>query len=295
MADLIGFIGLGHMGRPMAGNLLKRGFSLIVHNRSRGPVDALAAEGARPADSPAAVAREADIVITMLPDGPDVERVLAGPQGVFDAMKPGTLLIDMSTIAASTTRTLAARAAERGATLLDAPVSGGEIGAVNASLSIMVGGEADAFARARPLFEAMGNPERIRHLGPSGAGQVCKACNQLVIGGTLAAVGEAVALARRTGLDPAVMREALLGGFAASTVLDVHGRRLIERQFTPGFRTSLYAKDMRIAAETLAGAGVAAPITAVVQQLVTATVAAGRGDDDYSALGELASRLSGLA
>ncbi|MCA1584538.1 MAG: NAD(P)-dependent oxidoreductase [Acidobacteria bacterium] len=293
-AEPVGFIGLGRMGQPMARNLLKRGFSLIVHNRSRTAVEVLAELGAETAEMPAEVARRARTLITMLPDGPDVEQVFAAERGVFSALEPGTLLIDMSTIAPATTRVLAARAAEAGATLLDAPVSGGEIGAVDATLSIMVGGDRHAFDRARPLFEAMGNPERIRYLGPSGAGQICKACNQLVIGGTLAAVGEAFALARKAGVDPAVVREALLGGFAASRVLDVHGERVLAGRFTPGFRTALFAKDLRIATDALGASGVPAPVTALVQQLVTTLIASGGGDEDYSSLGTLASRLAGL-
>lgn len=292
--DPVGFIGLGHMGFPMAGHLLKRGFSLVVHNRSSRAVDDLVALGAEGADSPAHVARRARTIITMLPDGPDVEQVLTGDGGVFSTLQPNTLLIDMSTIAPATARTLAARAAEHGATMLDAPVSGGEIGAANATLSIMVGGDRAAFDRARPLFDAMGNPERVRYIGPSGAGQICKVCNQLVIGGTLAAMGEAMALARKASLDPADVREALLGGFAASRVLEVHGERVISGNFVPGFRSALYAKDIRIAADTLAASGVAAPVTAIVQQLVTALVASGRGDDDYSALATLSSQVSGL-
>ena len=205
----VGFIGLGVMGRPMARNLLKRGFPLVVHSRSQPPVDEIVAAGARKASSPAEVAREATRIITMLPDGPDVERVLAGPDGIFSALQPGTILIDMSTIAPATARKLATEASARGASMLDAPVSGGEIGAIDGTLSIMVGGAASSLAAVRPVLEAMGNPERVIHLGDSGAGQICKACNQLVIGGTLAAVGEAFALARKSGVDPAKVRAAL--------------------------------------------------------------------------------------
>jgi 2-hydroxy-3-oxopropionate reductase len=291
----IGFIGLGRMGLPMARNLLKRGFALVVHNRSRPALDELVGLGAQAAESPAEVARVTTTIITMLPDGPDVDRVLAGENGAFAALQPGTLLIDMSTIAPATTRALAERASSLGATLIDAPVSGGEIGAINATLSIMVGGPREAFERARPLFEAMGNPERIRYLGPVGAGQICKACNQLVIGGTLAAIGEAFALARKAGVNPVLVREALLGGFAASRVLEVHGERVLSGNFVPGFTAALFAKDMRIAVDTLATSGVSGPVTAIVQQLVTAIVAAGRGGDDYSALGTLSSQLSGLS
>jgi 2-hydroxy-3-oxopropionate reductase len=283
-AERVGFIGLGLMGRPMALNLLKRGFTLVVHSRSRGPVDELVAAGADAANSPAEVARRARRIITMLPDSPDVSKVLEGPDGVFGALQPGTLLIDCSSIAPATARRLAERAASLGASMLDAPVSGGEIGAINASLSIMVGGEADIFEQARPILGAMGNPERIVHIGPSGSGQICKVCNQLVIGGALAAVGEAFGLARRAGVDPVKVRAALLGGFAASRVLEVHGDRMLKNNYQPGFRARLYAKDLRIASQTLAEHETPAPVSAAVHQLVTALVASGRGDDDYAAL-----------
>lgn len=284
-AGTVGFIGLGVMGRPMARNLLKRGFPLVVHSRSSGPVDEIVAAGARRAETPADVARQTTRIITMLPDGPDVERVLAGPDGVFSALQSGTILVDMSTIAPATARKLAAEAAARGAAMLDAPVSGGEIGAIDGTLSIMVGGSASALDAVRPALEAMGNPERIVHLGESGAGQICKACNQLVIGGTLAAVGEAFALARKSGVDPAKVRAALLGGFAASRVLEVHGDRLLQKNFKPGFPARLYRKDLRIALDALSEARVSAPVTAVVQQLLSALLAQDKENLDYSALG----------
>ena len=203
MTHTIGFIGLGVMGRPMAKNLLKAGFPLVVHSRSQGPVDDVVASGSdRALSSPIDVARRATRIFTMLPDSPDVELVMEGPNGVFGALQPGTILIDTSTIAPATARRLASRAAALGATMLDAPVSGGEIGAINASLSIMVGGDADAFAAVKPLLDAMGNPERVLRIGDSGAGQLCKVCNQMVIGGALAVVSEAFALARRRGSIP---------------------------------------------------------------------------------------------
>lgn len=295
MPDTIGFIGLGLMGKPMARNLLTRGYSLIVHSRSPGPVDELVADGATRAGSPAAVARRARRIVTMLPDSPDVARVLEGPDGVFSAMQPGTILIDTSSISPAVARRLAEAARARGAAMLDAPVSGGEIGATNATLSIMVGGDPDAFAQVRPILEGMGNPERIVRIGDSGAGQICKVCNQMVIGGTLAAVSEAFALARKAEVDVAKVRDALLGGFAASRVLEVHGERILNGNYTPGFRARLYAKDYRIASETLAAHAAPAPVAALVQQLVTALVAAGRGDDDYSALATVIFRMAGLS
>jgi 2-hydroxy-3-oxopropionate reductase len=290
----VGFIGLGVMGKPMAKNLIARGYSLIVHSRSAGPVDELVAAGATAAGSPAEVARQVTRLITMLPDSPDVVQVLEGPHGAFSAIQRGTIVIDMSSISPAVARRLAKRALELGATMLDAPVSGGEIGAINASLSIMVGGDAQAFADAKPMLDAMGNPERVVHIGASGAGQICKVCNQMVIGGALAAVSEAFALARKAGVEPARVREALLGGFAASRVLEVHGERILQRNFKPGFRARLYAKDLRIASETQAELESPAPASAVVHQLVTTLVASGRGEEDYSALATVSARLAGL-
>jgi 2-hydroxy-3-oxopropionate reductase len=294
MPPTVGFIGLGLMGRPMALNLLKAGFPLVVHSRSQAPVDALVAAGATAAATPADVARAATRIVTMLPDSPDVERVLEGPAGVFSALQRESVLIDMSTIAPAVARRLAARAAERGAAMLDAPVSGGEIGAVNGTLSIMVGGDAAAFEIVRPILNAMGNQERVIRIGGSGAGQLCKVCNQMVIGGALAAVSEAFALARKAGVDPALVREALLGGFAASRVLEIHGERILEQNYKPGFRAALYAKDYGIAAATLAEHDVPAHVSAAVKQLVDALVASGRGDDDYSAVATVVFDAAGL-
>ena len=292
MSDAIGFIGLGLMGKPMALNLLKRGFPVVAHSRSAPPVDEVVAAGATRASSPANVARQCSRVITMLPDSTDVELVLEGPSGVFETLRPGTILIDMSTISPAVTRRLAEAARAKGATLLDAPVSGGEIGAIHASLSIMVGGEEAAFAEVAPILGAMGNPERIILIGGSGAGQLCKVCNQMVIGGTLAVVSEAIALARSAGVDPAKVRDALLGGFAASRVLEVHGERILNGNYTPGFRARLYAKDYRIVEETLAANHAPSPVSSVVKQLVD-TLAATRGDDDYSALATVISGMTG--
>jgi 2-hydroxy-3-oxopropionate reductase len=294
MSDRIGFIGLGVMGKPMARNLLARGFSLIVHSRSRGPVDELVAAGAQAAASPMEVARQARVILTMVPDSPDVVAVLEGDDGVFAALQPGSLIVDHSTIAPAVARRLAGRAAALGASMLDAPVSGGEVGAINASLSIMIGGAAADVERARPILEAMGNAERIIHIGESGAGQLCKVCNQMVIGGTLAAVSEAFALARKANVDPSRVRAALLGGFASSRVLDAHGERILQSNYKPGFRTQLFAKDLRIAANTLAEYETPAPVAAVVQQLVAALMAAGKGDVDYSALATVLFDLAGL-
>jgi len=294
MAETVGFIGLGLMGRPMARNLLKRGFNVVAHSRSQAPVDDVVAAGAEAASSPADVARRATRIVTMLPDSPDVERVMEGADGIFTAVQKGTILIDTSTIAPADAQRLAARARELGATMLDAPVSGGEIGAINASLSIMVGGDPDAFAAVKPILDAMGNRDCVIRIGESGAGQICKVCNQMVIGATLAAVSEAFTLARKAGVDPALVRGALLGGFAASRVLEVHGDRILNENYTPGFRAQLYAKDMRIVGRTLAAHEVPAPVAAVVQQLVYAMVAAGKGELDYSALATVLFDLAGV-
>jgi 2-hydroxy-3-oxopropionate reductase len=292
--ETIGVIGLGLMGKPMARNLLKRGYAVVAHNRSRAPVDELAGEGATPASSPADVARRSTTIVTMLPDGPDVEQVLEGADGVFSAMQPGTVIVDTSTISPATARRLAARAAELGGAMLDAPVSGGEIGAINATLSIMVGGDPEVFAAAKPVLDAMGNPERVVRIGASGAGQLCKVCNQMVIGGTLSVVAEAFALARKAGVDPALVRDALLGGFASSRVLEVHGERILKRNYVPGFRAKLYAKDYRIAAETLRANDAPSPVTSLVHELVNKLIGSGRGEEDYSALAKVIFDMAGL-
>jgi 2-hydroxy-3-oxopropionate reductase len=280
----------------MAGHLLSRGHSLVVHNRSRPGVDALVAAGADAAATAREVAARSDVVILMLPDTPDVAGVVTGADGVLQGLRPGAVVMDMSSISPVETKRLAAVVSEHGGTMLDAPVSGGEVGAVNASLSIMVGGDPAAFARVRPILECMGHPERIVHIGPQpGSGQLCKVCNQVAIGGALAGVSEAFALARKANVDPALVRQALLGGFAASRVLEVHGERMLNANYAPGFRAKLYQKDLRIANETAAANAVAIPATAVVTQLVNALVADGQGDLDYSALGTVLLKLSGVS
>jgi 2-hydroxy-3-oxopropionate reductase len=283
----VGFIGLGLMGKPMARNLLKKGFPVVVHSRSPGPVDELAAEGAGVASSPADAARRSRHIMTMLPDGPDVELVLGGEHGIFSAMQPGTIIVDSSTIAPTIARQLAAAAAQRGAQFLDAPVSGGEIGAIAGTLTFMVGGDAAALAEVTTMLSAMGSPEKIVHVGGSGAGQICKICNQIVLGGTMAVVAEAIALSRKTGVDPMKVRAALMGGFAQSRVLEVHGERMIVGNYKPGFKGKLFKKDLGIAMRTLAEQGVPALASGVVAQLVQAQLAAGRGEEDYSAIGEV--------
>jgi 2-hydroxy-3-oxopropionate reductase len=282
--ETIGFIGLGLMGKPMAKNLLKAGYRVIAHSRSVPPVEELVAAGAERASSPADIARRTTRIITMLPDSPDVEEVLEGRDGIFSAVQRGTIVIDTSSISPRIAVRLAAKARTLGAEMLDAPVSGGEIGAIGGTLSIMVGGDADAFTAVKPILDTMGNSEKVIRIGESGAGQICKVCNQMVIGGTLVAVAEAFTLARRAGVDAARVRDALLGGFAASRVLEVHGERILTRNYKPGFRSILYQKDMRIAAETLAAYGAPSLEATVVQQLVAELVASGKGEMDYSAL-----------
>jgi 2-hydroxy-3-oxopropionate reductase len=293
VAEQIGFIGLGVMGKPMAKHLVSAGHRLTVHNRSRAAVDELVGAGATAASSPAEVARASTIVITMLPDTPDVERVLMGADGVVGAMARGTVVIDMSSISPIATERLAAAIADKGGAMLDAPVSGGEIGAINAALSIMVGGDEATFHRMKPVLDVMGNPERVVYIGRSGAGQTCKICNQVAIGGALAGVSEAFALARKAGVDAARVRQALLGGFAASRVLEVHGERMLVDNYKPGFRARLYQKDLRLANEAAAANGVSMPATAIVAQLLNALVASGGGDLDYAAIGTVLFRLAG--
>jgi 2-hydroxy-3-oxopropionate reductase len=223
-----------------------------------------------------------------------VERVLAAPDGVFAGMNPGTVVIDMSTIAPAAARALADAAAARGGALLDAPVSGGEIGAINGTLSIMVGGDAATLSRVRPILECLGQPDRIVHVGGPGSGQLAKMCNQIVLAATIGGVAEAFALARRAGVDPARVREALLGGFAQSRVLEVHGQRMLDGNYVPGFRAALFDKDLRIAAATLAEHHVPATVSAAAQQLVAAMMAGGEGQDDYSGMARIVFRLAGL-
>ncbi len=280
--ESVGVIGLGIMGKPMAMNLVSAGFQVTVHSRSPAPVEELVSVGARQAADPAAVAAASDITITMLPDTADVELVLTGQDGVMDGATEGSLVIDMSSIDPGPTRTLATAFASRGIEMLDAPVSGGERGAIDATLSIMIGGDAGAVARAMPVFEALG--ANIVHVGPSGAGQVAKACNQLVVAATIEAVAEALLLAERSGVDPAKVREALLGGFAGSKILEVHGQRMLDRTFDPGFRIRLHRKDARIVEDAAAATGTPIPAFAVVAEQLQRAVDAGDGELDHSGL-----------
>jgi 2-hydroxy-3-oxopropionate reductase len=278
----IGFIGLGIMGKPMARNLLKAGYPLVIHNRSRAAVDELSKEGAQPAASSQEVAARSEVIITMLPDSPDVELVYTGDHGIFSGAKTGVLLLDMSSISPVVARKLGGEAQKRGFDMIDAPVSGGEAGAIGATLSIMIGGKAAAVERAMPIFQALG--KNIVHVGDTGAGQVTKAANQMVVGTTIAIVSEALVLAAKAGVDPAKVRQALLGGFAQSKILEAHGQKMLERNFKPGFRIRLHEKDMKIALSTGLEYGVPLMVTSQVGQMMTAMKSMGNGDLDHSGL-----------
>ena len=279
---VVGFIGLGLMGRPMSMNLHAAGAEVVIHNRSRAVVDALAAQGLKPAASPREVARRAPVVIVMVSDTPAVERVLGGDDGVASAIAPGSLVIDMGTTAVPATRELAKTIVDRGADYVDAPVSGGEVGAQSGTLTIMAGGSADAIARAMPFFEAMGR--NVTHVGDVGAGQIAKAANQVVVGLTIGAVAEALALAKRAGADPAKVREALLGGFAASRILELHGQRMIDGTFAPGGKATTQRKDMQQALELASSLELELPATRLSRDLYDRLIANGGGDLDHSGL-----------
>ncbi|MGT2479877.1 2-hydroxy-3-oxopropionate reductase [Methylobacterium oryzae CBMB20] len=277
----IGFIGLGIMGAPMAGHLIAAGHSLFLKSRRSVP-EALLAAGGTACASAAAVAQRADVIILMLPDTPDVEQVLFGAAGVAEGLSPGKVVIDMSSIAPLATKDFAARIAARGCAYLDAPVSGGEVGAKNAALSIMVGGEPEDFDRARPLFAAMG--KTVTHVGPVGSGQVAKVANQIIVALTIEAVAEGLLFASKAGADPAKVRQAITGGLATSRILELHGERMIERSFDPGFRIGLHQKDLNLALDNARTLGLSLPATALAQQLFSACVAQGGAAWDHSAM-----------
>lgn len=285
----VGFIGLGIMGRPMALNLKKAGHELFVPERVS-LTDEIRAAATVLADA-AAVAEAAEVVITMVPDTPDVEQVLFGPRGVAEGLSPGKLVIDMSSISPTATKVFARRINEKGCDYLDAPVSGGEVGAKNATLTIMVGGPEAAFERARPLFEAMG--KNITLVGENGAGQTCKVANQIIVALNLQAVSEALVFAAKAGADPAKVRQALMGGFANSRILEVHAERMIKRTFAPGFRIRLHQKDLNIALQAAREMGMSLPNTALAQQMFSAVAGAGGADLDHSAIVQAIERLAG--
>jgi 2-hydroxy-3-oxopropionate reductase len=290
-ATNVAFIGLGIMGLPMAANLVKAGYTVTGHNLTPDRVDELVRQGGRRGGSIAGAVADADIVITMVPDSPDVEQAMLGEGGVFDNAKPGTLVIDMSTIRPDVSREIARAGAERGFRVLDAPVSGGEAGAIEAKLSIMVGGEQADFDAARPVFDVLGTTPVL--VGPHGAGQTVKAANQLIVAGNIQLLAEALVFLEAHGVDTEAGLEVLGGGLAGSTVLQRKGQVMRERDFKPGFRIALHDKDMRIVTDSAREAGVALPVGATVAQLVGALKLQGDGGLDHSALLKTVLRLSG--
>lgn len=287
----VGFIGLGLMGRPMALNLIRAGHTLNVWARRPEATQPLLEAGAVACESPAQLASLSEVVITLVGDGPDVESLVFEPGGIAEGAHKNLIYVDMSTISPAIAQSVAKRLAGVGVTMLDAPVSGGEAGAINATLTIMVGGEAAAFERVRPLFETMG--QTVSLLGASGAGQVAKACNQVITGVGIAAVAEALNFARKSGVDADAVREVLLGGFAASRILEAHGGRMLLRDFEPGFKAWMHQKDMRIVLEEAHRLGLQLPASAAAAQLYNAMVGSGQGEEDSVAMLKLFERMSG--
>lgn len=293
MIEKIGFIGLGIMGSPMALNLRKAGYPMWVYARRPELMEPLIKAGATACPSPQSVAEQTDIIFTMVSDTPDVEEVILGEYGIIQGVEAGNLVIDMSSIAASRTRHIAATLAVLGVEMLDAPVSGGDKGAIEGTLSIMVGGKAAQFERARPLFDILG--KNVVHIGDNGAGQIAKTCNQVLISQTIVAVGEALLLAKAAGVDPANVRRALLGGFASSRILELHGQRMLDHDFEPGFKSKLHQKDMRIALQTAHEVGIALPCAALATQYLNALIGSGLGELDSAAILIPQEKLSGIS
>ena len=288
----IGFIGLGIMGKPMAGHLIKGGHRLFLHSRSGVPKDLLAL-GGEDFSSPRLVAQHADVII-MLPDTPDVEKVLFAENGIVEGLQSqassAKIIIDMSSISPLKTRQFAERIVQLGCDYVDAPVSGGDVGAQNATLTIMVGASSAVFERIKPILGLMG--KTVTHVGENGAGQICKVANQIIVSSTIEAVAEALLFASKAGADPEKVRQALLGGFAASRVLEVHGERMIQRRFEPGFRIELHQKDLDIALESASALGVSLPNTATVRELFSACLAHGGAKWDNSAIVKMLEKLA---
>ncbi len=282
MTDKVGFIGTGIMGLPMASNVIRAGYPVWVFARTQDKALPLIQVGATLCDSPRQVTEHADVIITIVGDTPDVEQIVLGDRGVIEAAAPGKVLVDMTTSSASSARNLATRLSEKRMDMLDAPVSGGDIGAREGTLSIMVGGNPAVFERVKPLFEAMG--ENVVLVGDHGAGQVAKACNQLLVAQHMYATAEALLLAKAAGVDPGRVREALLGGFAASRVLDFHGQRMLNRNFVPGFKAKLHQKDMRIVLQTMGDCHLDLDGTKLAAEGINRTVDAGYGELDTTAL-----------
>ncbi len=277
----VGFIGLGIMGAPMAGHLLAGGHELYIFARRSAPQELLD-KGAIACKSSKEVAEQADVIITMVPDTPDVSDVLFGANGIALGLSAGKIVVDMSSISPTETKRFATRINELGCQYLDAPVSGGQLGAKGATLTIMVGGPEETFAKVKPLFELMG--KNITLVGPNGAGQTCKVANQIIVATTIEAIGEALLFASKAGADPAKVRQALMGGFASSKILEVHGERMIKRNFEPGFRIELHAKDLGLAMNGARELKLSLPVTAICQQLFNACAAAGGAKWDHSAM-----------
>ncbi|MDO8611211.1 MAG: NAD(P)-dependent oxidoreductase [Dehalococcoidia bacterium] len=292
MTDRIGFIGLGIMGRPMARNLMKAGFPLTVWNRSRPGIDELVSEGAAEGGSPADVARRSDVVITIVGDSPDVEEVALGTNGIIEGPHPGLVHIDMSTISPDVTRRIAERLAEAGVEMLDAPVSGGQQGAIEGTLSIMVGGKAETLERCRPVLAAMGG--KIVHCGPAGAGQTVKLCNQIAVALTNLGVCEALVFAARSGIDPRVMIEAVSAGAGTSWQLQNLAPRIVERDFRPGFKVAHQRKDLRLALEAAKAMAAPLPGTGLVAELFSALEADGLGEEGTQALVKALEKAAGV-
>ena len=290
--ERIGFIGLGLMGAPMARNLMRAGYALTVHNRSQAIVDTLAAEGATPAASPKKVAQASDVLITCVPDSPDVELVALGADGIIEGARPGLIYIDMSTISPPVTRRIAARLKEVGVAMLDAPVSGGDVGAQKGTLSIMVGGAEETFQACLPIFEVMG--KQITYIGEIGAGQTAKACNQIVVAATMAAMGEALVLAAKSGVDPARVVDAIKSGAARCWALEVRAPQILRRDLKAGFKAYMQYKDLNIVLDTGRAEQVALPVTAATRELYTAMMAAGRQALDNSAIVTVLEDLAGV-
>jgi 2-hydroxy-3-oxopropionate reductase len=293
MPETIGFIGLGIMGRPMAKNLRKAGFPLIVHNRSRAAVDDLVQSGAKAAPWPREVAAQSDVLITVLPNSPDVEAVALGKDGIIEGARPGLIYIDMSTISPIVSQKVGQALAQRGVRMLDAPVSGGEKGAIDGALSIMVGGDASVFEHVRPIFQAMG--KTITLLGPLGFGGFTKLANQIIVALNLTALGEALTLARKAGLDRELTLKALAGGLAGSRCLDQKTPNYVSGTYNPGFKIDLHFKDLGLIMESARALGVPLPTTAVVQELFSALRVKGRGGLDHSGVITLLEELAGIS
>lgn len=288
----IGFIGLGIMGRPMAKNLIAAGYALTVYNRSRPGVLELAAAGAMDGASPADVARRSDIIITIVTDTPDVVEVVLGEGGILEGAREGQILIDMSTISPTTTREIAAKCRAKGVAMIDAPVSGGELGAIRGSLAIMAGGPEHAFKQCLPIFDVLGSKAVL--VGDHGAGQFTKAANQVILAGTYTAIAEALVLVSKAGLDPAKVVEAIKGGAAASWALEHRAPMMIERNFKPGFYAKLHWKDLKIVSNAAREMNLPLPLAALVTELYTAAIAGGHGDEDHCAIVKVIEKLAGI-